>query len=262
MHACVSSWMLIMAVLLPLVGSAQVYQPPTSPPQVTAANATWQIRGEAIFYAGDFYYPTGPTVFFDRFVMVRTGIYQGVPLYADTTLEPYSVVYVPIGGNVMRPYERRRAGQLAGTVGSRVPSFPIQRDVEVSNATGTTGIMTPPTTGAEATVAPEAERPVATRGTIVANPAVAARSPIAERSSRSRKTIVESIPRPRSNAGIWIEFDGMRWYSAGDAVPYAPSGFRQVGEYHGFPVYRAIGGDGNTIYVPAILGGGLTPYHK
>ena len=32
----------------------------------------------------------------------------------------------------MRPYERRREGELAGTVGSRPPSFPIQRDGDLS----------------------------------------------------------------------------------------------------------------------------------
>ena len=34
----------------------------------------------------------------------------------------------------MRPYERRRSGPLAGTVGSRMPAQPIQRDVELSVA--------------------------------------------------------------------------------------------------------------------------------
>src|SRR5205823_5756894 len=109
--------------------------------QVTAANASWQLAGQPIFYAGAFYYPTGPTVYFEGFVMVRTGVFEGVPLYADTTLEPFSVIYVPIGGNVMRPYEKPRTGPLTGTVGSRTPSFPIGRDGELSAAARTTGII-------------------------------------------------------------------------------------------------------------------------
>src|SRR3954466_13805687 len=98
------------AVLLPKTVNAQVYQLPTPAPQVTANAAAWTLSGQPIFYAGAFYYPTGPTVFFDGFVMVRTGTYDGVPLYADTTLEPFSVVFVPLGGRVMRPYERLRTG--------------------------------------------------------------------------------------------------------------------------------------------------------
>src|SRR4051812_46857087 len=94
---------------------AQVYSYPTPPPQVTSANTSWQAQGEPVFYQGDLYYPTGPTVFFDGNVMTRTGVYRGVPLYEDATLQPYSIVYVPIGRNVMRPYERVRAGELAGT---------------------------------------------------------------------------------------------------------------------------------------------------
>src|SRR5713226_6058661 len=87
------------AVLVPKLGNAQAFHLPTPPPQVTAASSSWQINGEPLFYAGSFYYPAGPTVFFDGSVMVRTGVYNGVPLYADATLEPYSIVYVPIGGN-------------------------------------------------------------------------------------------------------------------------------------------------------------------
>ena len=48
-----------------------------------------------------------------------------MPFYADTTLEPYSELYVPVGSSRMRAYERRRDGALAGTTGSRAPSFPV-----------------------------------------------------------------------------------------------------------------------------------------
>ena len=160
MRQLVLSLFLFAAVLVPTIGNAQVYLLPAEPPQVTAASAPWKINGEPVFYAGDFYYAAGPTVFFDGNVMVRSGSYRGVPLYADSTLQPYSVIFVPIGGKVMRPYERKRAGELAGTVGSRMPSFPPQRDVEVSVASGTTGIQTPPLRATEPEVMPEAARPV------------------------------------------------------------------------------------------------------
>src|SRR5687768_14347063 len=98
---------LSVAVVLPSSGTAQVLVRPNPYPATTAASAGWQIRGEPVFHAGSFYYPTGPTVFFDGNVMSRSGTYEGVPLYEDGTLTPFTVVYVPIGGNVVRPYERR-----------------------------------------------------------------------------------------------------------------------------------------------------------
>ena len=61
-----------------------------------------------MIFAGSLYYPAGPVVFFNGDVMVRTGYYYGVPLYADTTIEPYSIVLVPIGRGQMQPYERLR----------------------------------------------------------------------------------------------------------------------------------------------------------
>ena len=51
------------------MGTAQVTQLTTPPPQVSVAAADWQVGGEPIFYSGDFYYSTGPNVFFDGNVM-------------------------------------------------------------------------------------------------------------------------------------------------------------------------------------------------
>src|SRR5918999_1602212 len=102
---------------LPLRGSppflAQLVSRPTDPPIVTAENDAWYRQREPVLFAGDFYYPAGATVFFNGNTMVRTGHYNGVPLYADTTVEPYSVVLVPIAGGLMQPYERIRGGDLA-----------------------------------------------------------------------------------------------------------------------------------------------------
>src|SRR5262245_66383159 len=98
-------------LLLPQLGSAQVYLWQTPAPVVTAANTTWRTSGEPILYAGRLYYPTGPTEYFDGQVMSRTGIYKGVPLFENRTLEPYSIVFVPVGRNLMRPYERNRRGE-------------------------------------------------------------------------------------------------------------------------------------------------------
>ena len=70
---------------------AQVHSRPTEPPIVTAENEQWYKLGEPLQVGGDLYYPAGPQVFFNGNTMVRTAHYNGVPLYADTTIEPYSV---------------------------------------------------------------------------------------------------------------------------------------------------------------------------
>ena len=83
--------------------AAQVQSRPTDLPIVTADNESWYVNREPIQFAGDLFYPAGATVFFNGNTMVRSGHYNGVPLYADTTLEPYSVVYVPLERGLMQP---------------------------------------------------------------------------------------------------------------------------------------------------------------
>jgi len=273
MRPIVLSLFLSIAVLVPRLGNAQMYYRPTPSPEVTAANASWQINGEPVFYQGDFYYPSTPTVYFDGNVMRRTGVYQGVPLYVDATLEPGSMVYVPIGGNVMRPYERKRYGDLAGTVGSRTGWYPIQRDVELSASSGAIGLQTPALASPEQPVMPEAIRVQTaaatmsgtfnatgtfTTGGAAQQPALMPGTP--EQPTPARR--IESVPPPQSNAGIWIEFNGARWYSAGPAVPHVDDRFVQIGDYHGFPVYRERNGPSNEIWVLSVNGGPLAPYRR
>lgn len=258
MRRCTPSLVLLVALLFPKVATAQVYLAPTAAPQVTAANAAWQQRGEPVFYAGSFYYPTGPSVFFDGNVMVRTGTYEGVPLYVDATLIPYSIVYVPIGGNVMRPYERLRDGELVGTVGSRTPSFPIGRDADVSKATGAVGFVTPPRADFEPTVVPEAPRPVGTGGADIPRATASTQSIATARPH----TIILGNAQPRSNDGIWIPYEGARWYSAGPAVGFSADRFVAVGNYRGFPVYRAKNGPTDVIFIPSVEGGPVAPFRR
>src|SRR6188474_3358684 len=103
-----------LAVALLLVAasaaSAQVVSRPTEPPIVTAENDSWYRLREPVQVAGESYLPAGATLFFNGNTMVRTGHYNGVPLYADATRDPYSVVLVPIGGGQLQPYERLRRG--------------------------------------------------------------------------------------------------------------------------------------------------------
>src|SRR5471030_2508265 len=109
---------LLAAVAVSNVGNTYAAQFPTPPPQVNAAAAEWQINGEPVVSGGDTYSATGERVFFDPKVMSQVGVYKGVPIYADVTVEPGSLVFVPVAGNMLRRYERRRVGELAGTEGS------------------------------------------------------------------------------------------------------------------------------------------------
>jgi hypothetical protein len=253
---------LLAALLLPSVARAQVYALPEPYPQVTAAGVPWQMRGDPVFHAGYYYYPTGPSVFFDGFVMHRTGTYRGVPLFEDATIEPYSIMYVPIGGNVVRPYERPRAGDLVGTVGSRTPSFPIQRDGELSLAAAMQrfpGVSYPPIDPVRVVIPEEARRPEeplpaappesVSTGVPVLNPAL------------PRYVILGTPPRG-ARAGVWVPYDNARWYSSGSAVVFQADQFTQIGNYNGFPVYRRRGGRSDEIYIPSVEGGAVAPFRR
>jgi hypothetical protein len=241
-------------VLVPRSSAGQAYSWPTPPPTVTAAGLEWQMRGEPVFFAGNWYYAAGPTIFFDGKVMYRSGVYQGVPLYVDATLEPYSIVYVPIGGTVMRPYERLREGELVGTVGSRTPSFPIQRDGDISVVSGQAYQTPYPSVNLEPTVVPEAVGTVGTRRPA----AVVAPAP-------APAPVVPAGPPPmgpRKGADVWITYEGVRWFNAGPAVTFDASRHLRVGEYHGFPVYRDAAVGGATIFVPNAPDGPVAPYTR
>jgi hypothetical protein len=267
MRACLTVVVLCVVAFVPIKGSPQAYSAlalPTPPPLVTAASADWQIRGEPVFYAGSFYYPTGPNVFFDGNVMFRTGVYRGVSLYIDASVDPIGLVYVPIGGGVMRPYERPRSGELAGTIGNRTPSFPIELDVEASTAAARIGTMAPPfAENVEPNVLPEygGRRTIGTDGATGERPATY-EEPLRTDGARPGNTIVESIPPPRMNSGVWLEFDGTPWYSAGPAVPYSADRFTLIGDHCGFPVYRDKAGTSDEIFVAAVKDGPVAPYKR
>jgi len=230
----------VMAVLLPAAAETQAFQFRSPAPEVTAATAAWQIAGEPIVVQGLLYIPTRDFRPFDGQVMTQVGMYGGVPVYADTTLEVYSIIYVPVGRQRMRTYERLRDGELAGTTGSRAPTFPVRSPAVVATeerAAGTSGIIVPSAVGPmQLTVAPNAVVPT--------------------------RTTVESIPRPSGTNGIWLDFNGGRYYAAGAAVPFSTDRFTLVGQHDGFPVYRENQGSMDKIWVAVVNGGPVAPYVK
>ena len=266
MRASVFGFFLTVALLVPISGNAQVYQFRTPPPAVTAAAADWQVSSEPVIVNGLVYYPTRSFRFFDGQVMVQVGIFDRVPVYADTTLEPYSIVYIPTAGDRVREYERRRDGELAGTTGSRPPSFPVQSASELAlrgttaasvAAVATSGTLEPPVVSTVPATTAATPSTVVTSGT-VDNVAVGTGG-LSDRGLK-RRTLVETIPRPSGANGVWLEFNGARWYADGPAATFSPDRFVPVGEYRGFPVYREKTAERDAIWITVVKDGPLAPY--
>ena len=250
------------AVLLLLAATsaaAQVQSRPTDPPLVTAANESWYQLREPIDFAGVLYYPAGAAVFFNGNEMARVGHYNGVPLYMDTTIEPYSVILVPVRRGLLQPYERRRQGDLVGTTGSRTPSFPVRTSITPVDTFGVPQAAVPPTElqqpiGAISVFTPN--EPAATAERMAAS---APAAPPAALPVRQDPPMV-SLMQPENNDGLWVRFAGEKWLSAGAAVPLRASDFRVVGDYAGFPVFARAGEEG-MIYLPT-RAGLIAPYKR
>src|SRR5262245_54840880 len=179
----------VATVVLSSAMHAQVYQWRTPPPPVTAQYAEWQFSDEPIIVNSIVYYPTRETRFFDGGIMAQVGVYRSVPAYADVTLEPHSVIYLPVGRNLVRGYERKRTGELAGTQGSRVPAF----RVDVPSAFGPREPEVPLTA---------VEGTSRTEPPLVREPMAAVR--LEPTSASVKRTRVESIPPPSGINGVWL----------------------------------------------------------
>lgn len=232
---------LAMALLTAVPAAAQVQYRPTEPPIVTAENEQWYKLGEPLQVGGDLYYPAGPRVFFNGNTMVRTAHFNGVPIYADTTIEPYSVMLVPIGRGILQPYERPRRGDLAGTTGSRTPAFPVET---VSSMTYRGPIMA---------AAPPTNLPQPIGAIDVFNDSTAPQARQAAPDQVEPQGLA-TLKRAESNDGIWVSYAGAKWLSAGPAVPLRAADFRLVGDYFGFPVFARQGVTEDVIYIPTRAG--------
>lgn len=244
---------------------AQMNMQPTPTPIVTADNEAWYQAGIPISHAGNTYYPAGALVHFNANEMVRTGHFQGIPLYSRTTIEPYSLVFVPLSGGLMQPYERRRAGDVADTVGSLTPSFPVVRPAEQSGmefvpGAGLVQAPAPPSqVGAIEdrilTAAPAATAPAATGAAIgtAGSPAATVQPATPIRLATAR--------RPQGLNGVFIDFGNRRYFADGPAVSFNEQLFTRIGDYRGFPVYQQRGQE-RTVYIPPLAGtpGLVAPY--
>jgi hypothetical protein len=242
-------WKLTLVAVLVAFGSpaaAQMQSRPTDPPLVTAANESWYVLGEPVQFAGDLYVLTGPPVFFNGNTMVRSGHYNGVPLYTDTTVEPFSVVFVPVSRGLMQPYRKlgRDVAPLMAAVPPTAPPMTIGAiSVFTPEPAGTIGIRQPAVGAREAS--PALTEVVGTTG--IAAP------------RRQTLAPVVSMRPPESNDGVWIMFGGEKWISAGTAVPLVAAEFVRVGEYAGFPVFARRDFTQDVIYLPS-RAGLIAPY--
>jgi hypothetical protein len=242
----------LIAVLVAFVppAAAQVQSRPTDPPLVTAVNESWYLLGEPVQFAGDLYFQAGPPVFFNGNTMVRSGHYNGVPIYTDTTVEPFSAVLLPVSRGLMQPYTRVQRRDVAPLMAAVSPTAPPLTIGAISVFTpelapvGTVGRPAPPP------VAIDRSAPITeVVGTTGIAPVVSRQTPIP----------VVSMLRPESNDGVWIMFGGEKWISAGTAVPLVAADFVRVGEYAGFPVFARRDFTQEVIYLPS-RAGLIAPY--
>ena len=238
--------------LIPVTAGAQAVLQPAPAPVVTAESTTWFQAAQPIESNGALYYQAGAVRFFDRNQMVRSGSFNGIPLYTDTTLEPNSVVFVPLSGGRMQPYERQRTGDLTGTIGSLATALPPVTPTAATAPEPIRQAMAPPAFAAPydpALVAPVTGD--ASIGSIPQPTAVGT-------TGRSVPTRATTLHPPTGLNSIWINFDGKRWVSRGKAIDYDAASLMQVGTYHGWSVYTR-NGDRSTIYIPTTPGR-LAPY--
>ena len=179
-------------------------------------------------------------------------MFEGVPVYADTTIEPYSELYVPLGSGRMRVYERRRERELAGTTGSHVPTFPVDdASIRAARASPATAVVVG-TDGAVGTGGTIVPRAVADSAALAIASAAASHVDHHRRAAqrrRQRRLAASStaragtatVPRCRSR-----RIASSRWASIA-----------------GFPVYRdKISGSRDDIWVAVVKDGPLAPYRR
>jgi hypothetical protein len=231
---------ILVVALLPVGSEAQVVMRPEPPPAQTAGQTAWYRSGEPVLHRGELFYPGGPPTFFDRDGMVLVGEFRGVPLYADPTLETGSIVYVPVSGTLMQPYEKLRAGDLAGTSGSRMRSYPPE---------------TPTTMQTE-------PQPVGTSGVLLPAPQLMATGdagPVTSGRAAPAPAVEIIAPSPAVHGrGIWIAWNGAAWSASGPATRVGPQ-MIAIGSYGGRTVYR--GADARTIWIETAQGL-VTPWRR
>jgi len=232
----------VLAMSLSVGAQAQVIWQPTPAPVITAENTTWFSQRGPIHWNGDLYYPTRPVQFFNPLQMVRAGSINGIPLYIDSTLEPYTLLFVPLSGGRVQPYERAQTAEVL--TGADIAQAPAAPDAAP---------------GYDALAIPAPAVPASLRG--MSQPmavATSGRLAAPATGTNAAPRLVSTLTRPEGVNGIWVNYDGRRWFLAGKAVDYDAATLAEIGTYHGWTVYMR-NGDRSTIYIPTSPGR-LAPY--
>ena len=182
-------------------------------------------------------------MFFNGDVMVRTGSYFGIPIYVDTTIEPYSIVLVPIGRGQMQQYERLRDGDLAGTSGSRPPTFPGSLSLP-GYRDDFAGAAGPPT---------NLPLPICDIGVYTPEAGTVARTgtlPPSPMDTTTSEPVRRRVGRPFRYDSISFQFNGEKWVMAGRSIRVLPRGVTVISEHRGFPVFAARGSERTRVYLP------------
>jgi hypothetical protein len=231
--------------------TAQVHLYPTAPPIVTAENERWYLSGEPLTFAGNLYYLAGPPIHFNGNEMVRSGSHLGIPLYTRTTIEPYSIVFVPIDGGRMQPYERRRTGELVGTSGSTISALPAVIPTFIDRPDPWIQAPAPPVVGSR----PRDESFVQPGSLRRAQPSQPPTARGAERQPGRLEHASSPPPvRPGAANAMFMEFDNARWFVNGPPVLLDTGRLTRIGQHDGFPVYTSRNTLNPAIYVPVAQG--------
>ncbi len=237
---------LTVAVLIPNVGSAQVFRFRTPPPEVSAGGAEWQLNSEPIVVGGLTYYPTRGFRLFDGQVMAQAGSYERVPVYSDATMEPYLEVYVPSGqrqdAHLRTPTRPRGAGHnaaadLATELESKTCLFgpPDGPDVRSGRGRDSRHVRSPSI---------RLFRDSRSRSARITRPS--------SRPCRMRAMPMASGWSTRARVGT----------ATGRRCRFRPTVLSRLAHIKGFPVYRdkILGGD--DLWVAAVKDGPLAPYRR
>lgn len=214
MRTLIASAAVALALLLPRSGFAQILQP----------------TGAPVVYQGGLYFPSGPTVFFDGATMVRVGTFRGLPIYVDPSVDPVNVVLVPVGGKLMRPFERTDRDIQADLVVPDPPDFPDPPEPPFGHWSSFDRHVT----------SPSASTAVLRQPSDVSAPSQAPRGP--------------------ASRGLWIEFNGRMWTPTGPGPAQSPR-LKMIGSRFGFPVFQDAARL-DRIFMPSTSGGPLIQYDR
>lgn len=174
---------------------------------------------------------------------VKVGQRETQAIYADTTVEPWSQLLLPTGAGWLQPYERMRDGALAGTSGSRAPSFPVAIDTE-RDTSAVVGMGAAPPTRPDGDAA-GARRCAPTRAAVPGTDA----PPVALAAPASTGLVTLPLAGPDGNRGIWVRVKGEIWTASGPARRRADSSLTPAGNIEGRELFRRTD-EPEALYVP------------